>query len=124
MANRRLREPKKKSARLLKLEEQEKALQREKEEEIKRLNDEERNKDTRRKILIGQAVMKEAVRQETIKKWVYTLLDKDLRQQYNRDVFDDLMDAWGLPHLPPLSPLDNAQAQAQAPAPASETRPQ
>lgn len=97
------KEPKKKSARLIKLEAQLKALETEKETEIKRINNEEYKKDTRRKILAGQVVLKEALRREPIKKFLYRLLDRDLKRQYDRDVFDDLMEDWGMPPLPPLT---------------------
>lgn len=104
MPGRKLQQPKKKSPKLIRLEEQLSALEKEKEEEITRLNSEERSRDTRRKILAGQAVLKEASRRETFRKFLYNLLDNDLRKQYDRDIFDDLMQEWGMPPLPRLAP--------------------
>ena len=43
---------------------------------------------------------------------MYNLLDKDLKKQYDRDVFDDLMEEWGMPPLPPVSPATNVPVPA------------
>ena len=99
---RRPKEPKKKSARLTSIDAQIAALQRERETEAKRINDEENKKDTRLKILMGQAVQKEAYRREPVRKFMYNLLNKDLTRPGDRALFDDLMEEWGMPPLPPL----------------------
>lgn len=101
--NRQSKQPKKPSPKLLKIRSQIDALRMEEEDEVKRLNKQERNDDTRRKVLLGQALLKKAARDPRYKKFVYTLLDEDLRQQYNRDVFDVLMEEWGMPTLPRLA---------------------
>jgi hypothetical protein len=103
MAPRKPKEPKNKSPRLIKLEEQETALLKAKEAEIKRLNDEEYRKDTRMKILLGQAFLKQPLKQESFKKLIYNVLDEDLKRQKDRDLFDDVLQEWGLPPLPQLS---------------------
>lgn len=116
---RRPKEPKKKSTRLTSIDAQIAALQRERETEAKRINDEENKKDTRRKILMGQAVQKEAFRREPVRKFMYNLLNRDLTRPGDRVLFDDLMEEWGMPPLPPLdstppeqAPVDSVDGQA------------
>lgn len=114
------KEPKKKSARLLKLDTQIDALLKERETEVKRISQEEYKKDTRRKILMGQAVQKEAQRREPVRKFMYNLLNKDLTRPGDRALFDDLMEEWGMPPLPPLdspppTPASGGLVDGQAP---------
>ncbi|QBD75194.1 hypothetical protein EPA93_03970 [Ktedonosporobacter rubrisoli] len=117
---RRPKEPKKKSARLTNIDAQIAALQRERETEAKRINEEEYKKDTRRKILMGQAVLKEAQRREPVRKFMYNLLNRDLTRPGDRALFDDLMEEWGMPRLPPLdsippTPVSGGPVDGQAP---------
>ncbi len=97
------REPKKKSAKLTKIDAQIDALLKERETEVKRISQEEYKRDTRRKILAGQAVLKEALRREPVRKFMYNLLSRDLTRPGDRALFDDLMEEWGMPPLPPLA---------------------
>ncbi len=122
---RRPKEPKKKSTKLTNIDAQLEALLREREAEVKSINEAENKKDTRRKILAGQAVLKEAVRREPVRKFVYNLLSRDLTRPVDRALFDDLMEEWGMPPLPPLTsappdqapsrPVDGQAAEEDAP---------
>lgn len=109
---RRPKEPKKKSAKLTNIDAQLDALLREREAEVKSINEAENKKDTRRKILAGQAVLKEALRREPVRKFMYNLLNKDLTRPGDRALFDDLMEEWGMPPLLPLTSAPPDQAPA------------
>ncbi len=106
------KEPKRKSAKLTKIDAQLDALLKERETEIKRIGQEEYKRDTRRKILAGQAVLKEALRREQVRKFLYNLLNRDLTRPVDRALFDDLMEEWGLPPLPPLASPATTPASA------------
>jgi hypothetical protein len=106
------KEPKKKTAKLSKIDAQIEALLKERETEIIRIREDEHKQDTRRKILAGQAVLKEALRREPVKRFLYNLLSKDLTRPGDRALFDDLMEEWGMPPLPPLPSVPPTSASS------------
>jgi septal ring factor EnvC (AmiA/AmiB activator) len=71
-----------------------KLLERKKELEQKirsiknRMKAEERKKDTRRKILVGAAVLSAAERDPKFRQWLMNLLDRSLTRPQDRELFD------------------------------------
>ena len=102
MASKKLQQPKTKSAKLIKLEAQLDALNIEKAKVITRLNNEERTKDTRRKILVGAFILDRAGRDEQYQGWLIKELAGFLVRPNDRALF-------GLPPLPPVATVDKEE---------------
>lgn len=76
-----------------------------------REKEEERKKDTRRKILIGGAVLASFRHGDFPKDRLIALLDKGLTSDRDRALFDFLPDRSATPHKPETSDGDSATAQ-------------
>lgn len=84
---------------LLRLREKQKAISAQIKQEETRINAKKRKDDTRRKILVGAAILDKASRDEQYEKWLHGLLNGFLQRPDDRALFD----------LPPLPEEDTGQ---------------